>query len=272
MLLSSLVSACALLGAGSLSLALASPDPGIALDSGRTAELDKRSPEPFADLEERGGHGDHPRKGKHRGGKDRHKDVDIDIEIDIGIDRFGDDTRDGCPRRYHRYRGRCYPNKGHGGCWRGYRRDRRGICRRVRVDIDIDIDINVDGHGRKGGRWLGNIKPGRCPHDWQPNGAPRSGNDGWSFDSYGHGPPSWAPAGWAYFGRSYGWAPVRGWMPKGGWRPSDVFIRIWIRITWWVPPREWCHYWFGRWPGSWKVPSHWNWHPKSGGGGGEHRA
>lgn len=59
------------------------------------------------------------------------------------------------------------------------------------------------------------------------------GNDGWAFDEHGRGPPSWSPPGWAYFGRSHGWAPYRGWVPPRRWRPVEVFVRIWIRVTWW---------------------------------------
>ncbi|GAA5914150.1 hypothetical protein JCM8208_003919 [Rhodotorula glutinis] len=255
MKLSSFLPALALVGFGAL--ALAAPDSLAAASQDSPLELVKRtgnaSVRVEADVRVKAhddGHGGSGGRGgdkKHRGGKHGKEDVrvEVDIEFDVEIDRHGDDIRDGCPRRYHRNRhDRCVPNQGSGGCMRGYRRNRKGIC--IRIDIEVDVEVEVG------------PRHGKCPRHWRPNGH---GIDGWAFDEHGRGPPSSCPPGWAYFGRKHGWAPYRGWVPPRHWRPIEIFIRIWIRITWWVPPREWCSYWSSRWVDGWSVPAHWSWHP-----------
>ncbi|TNY19243.1 hypothetical protein DMC30DRAFT_418061 [Rhodotorula diobovata] len=239
-----LLPALALVGVGSL--ALASTDP-LALANDASPQLDKRmkadSVRVEADVRAQVKDAGHHDSKHHGDGQDVR--VDVEVQVEVEVDRHGDDIIDGCPRRYHRDRHhRCVPNDGEGGCMRGYHRNRKGIC--VRIDVEVDVDVEVG------------PRRGRCPRHWRPNGH---GNDGWAFDEHGRGPPSWSPPGWAYFGRSHGWAPYRGWVPPRRWRPVEVFVRIWIRVTWWVPPREWCNYWSSRWSRGWSVPAHWGWHP-----------
>ncbi|GAA5854034.1 hypothetical protein JCM9279_003772 [Rhodotorula babjevae] len=217
--------ALALVGLGALAIASPDPLPDIAIDS--SPELAKRSNNASvrveADVRVNAQGGEQHKAGrpgnkKHGGGKHDKQGVrvEVDIEVDVEIDRHGDDIRDGCPRRYHRNRhDRCVPNQGSGGCMRGYRRNSKGIC--VRIDIEVDVKVELGS------------RHGKCPRHWRPNGH---GKDGWSFDEHGRGPPSWCPPGWAYFGRKHGWAPYHGWVPPRHWRPIEVFIRIWIRITW----------------------------------------
>ncbi|GAA6025114.1 hypothetical protein JCM10207_000635 [Rhodosporidiobolus poonsookiae] len=169
-------------------------------------------------------------------------------------DEDWDGPGDGCPRRFHRNRfGRCVPNRGGGGCWRGYRRNRWGFCVPDRGDYDDDD-------------WRGGPRGGHCPRDFSPSGR---GDDGFSLDFDGNGPPDWVPDGWAYFGREIGWAPYSGWIPSPTWRPPVVFLKIVVRVTWWTPSSGWISYWTTRW--QWfdiEIPDRWNFSPRRRGGGG----
>ncbi|GAA6042833.1 hypothetical protein JCM8097_004451 [Rhodosporidiobolus ruineniae] len=79
---------------------------------------------------------------------------------------------------------------------------------------------------------------------------------GYGVDWNGHGPPSWCPDGWQWYGRDIGWAPYRGWQPPHNWQPSVIIIRIFIKISWWCksrsssspsPPSYACNYWCNHW-------------------------
>uniref|UniRef100_A0A0K3CFY1 BY PROTMAP: gi/342321509/gb/EGU13442.1/ Proteophosphoglycan ppg4 [Rhodotorula glutinis ATCC 204091] n=1 Tax=Rhodotorula toruloides TaxID=5286 RepID=A0A0K3CFY1_RHOTO len=82
-----------------------------------------------------------------------------------------------------------------------------------------------------------------------------SGKDGWSIDSQGNGRPSWAPAGWLWFGSSIGWAPPASWSCSSSWQIPTQWSSVW-RVTWWRPDTAWLIYHrehdFG-----WSVPSFW---------------
>ncbi|GAA5973328.1 hypothetical protein JCM11641_003074 [Rhodosporidiobolus odoratus] len=95
--------------------------------------------------------------------------------------------------------------------------------------------------------------------------SPDSSGQGYGVDYRGQGRPSWCPRDWQYYGRDIGWAPYRGWQPPRGWKPPVIFIRIWIKVTWWSPPGYWRNYWFNRWDRSWYrygIPVHWGWRPR----------
>ncbi|GAA5997041.1 hypothetical protein JCM11641_004322, partial [Rhodosporidiobolus odoratus] len=68
-----------------------------------------------------------------------------------------------------------------------------------------------------------------------------------------------------------GWAPYEGWAPQPHWQPPVVFIKIWVQVNWWSPPRNWCNYWQTHYHKNWynyEIPSHWGWHPRPYGGKG----
>ncbi|GAA5849923.1 hypothetical protein JCM9279_002464 [Rhodotorula babjevae] len=66
-----------------------------------------------------------------------------------------------------------------------------------------------------------------------------NGKDGFSVDIHGGGRPSWAPAGWLYFGSSIGWAPPVGWSCSSSFELPSAFIGIIHSVTWWQPPTAW---------------------------------
>ncbi|GAA5919954.1 hypothetical protein JCM6882_000224, partial [Rhodosporidiobolus microsporus] len=188
-----------------------------------------------------------------------------------GLDKRCDECEDGdgdddwCPRRFHRNRfGVCVRNRGWSGCRWGYRRNRWGFC--VRDVRDYDDDSDDYDRDWRGGGWR--PSKGWCPKDFTPDG---SGHDGFPFDPFGNGPPSWVPSGWLYYGEIIGWAPYAGWVPRTGWAPPVVFLKIVVKVVWWTPSRDWCDYYStpGRWRWwDYKIPSHWRWSPRRGGQGG----
>ncbi|GAA5898840.1 hypothetical protein JCM6882_004011 [Rhodosporidiobolus microsporus] len=167
---------------------------------------------------------------------------------------YGDYKKDWCPRRFYRSRhGKCVRNHGYGGCRWGYRRNKWGFCIRDHRDYDSDDDYDRDWRDDS---WK--PRTGWCPRDYK--------YDGYPFDYNGHGPPSWVPSGWLYYGESIGWAPYKGRVSPPSWKPPVVFLKIVIKISWWwSPSRDWCDY-YSR-PGKWswwdyKIPSHWRFEPK----------
>ncbi|GAA5871889.1 hypothetical protein JCM8547_003297 [Rhodosporidiobolus lusitaniae] len=125
------------------------------------------------------------------------------------------------------------------------------------VEVNVDVDVDVD------------IKRGRPSYDWSPDDS----GYGYGVDYRGYGPPSWCGKGWQWFGREIGWAPYKGWRPQPHWEPPAIFVRVWVKVSWWSPPKPWCDYWHNRYHDDWYrygVPSHWGgWKPRGYGRGGE---
>ncbi|GAA5898814.1 hypothetical protein JCM6882_004005 [Rhodosporidiobolus microsporus] len=171
---------------------------------------------------------------------------------------YSDYRKDWCPRRFYRSRyGKCVRNHGYGGCRWGYRRNKWGFCIRDHRDYDSDDDYD---HDWRDDSWK--PRTGWCPRGYKYDG---SGHDGYPFDHNGHGPPSWVPSGWLYYGESIGWAPYKGWVSPPSWKPPVMFLKVVIKISWWTPSRDWCDY-HSR-PGKWnwwdyKIPSHWRFEPR----------
>ncbi|GAA5882439.1 hypothetical protein JCM8547_003543 [Rhodosporidiobolus lusitaniae] len=121
-------------------------------------------------------------------------------------------------------------------------------------EVDVSVDVNV--------------KQGRPSYDYEPDDS----GYGYGVDYRGYGPPSWCGKGWQWFGRDIGWAPYKGWRPEPHWEPPTIFVRVWVKVSWWSPPKPWCDYWSSRYHHDWYrygVPSHWGgWKPRGYGHGG----
>ncbi|BGP18879.1 hypothetical protein JCM10213_008285 [Rhodosporidiobolus nylandii] len=116
------------------------------------------------------------------------------------------------------------------------------------TSVDVSVNVKVE------------VKSGTPAYDYEPDYS----GYGYGVDYRGQGPPSWCPHDWQWYGRSIGWAPYAGWRPDPRWSPPVVFIKIWVQVSWWTPPTDWCKYYRNRWPSSWyhyPIPSHWGWHP-----------
>ncbi|GAA6042836.1 hypothetical protein JCM8097_004452 [Rhodosporidiobolus ruineniae] len=130
---------------------------------------------------------------------------------------------------------------------------RGGHDDKKKVNVDVNVKVRV--------------KSGRPSGDYRDDGS----GFGYGVDWNGHGPPSWCPDGWQWYGRNIGWAPYRGWQPPHNWQPSVIIIRIFNKISWWSPPAYARNYWYSHWDRDYYrygIPRHWNWRPRNYPGGG----
>ncbi|GAA6043729.1 hypothetical protein JCM8097_000497 [Rhodosporidiobolus ruineniae] len=88
---------------------------------------------------------------------------------------------------------------------------------------------------------------------WTCNG---SGTDGLDVDWQGNSRPSWAPAGWKWWGVSIGWGPAKSWSCSTSWSIPDQWVSSAKKCSWWTPPSTWVSkhrdHDFG-----WSLPTHW---------------
>ncbi|KAK4702150.1 hypothetical protein P7C70_g4071, partial [Phenoliferia sp. Uapishka_3] len=89
----------------------------------------------------------------------------------------------------------------------------------------------------------------RCPSTFVCNG---SGNDGYTHDIYGNGPPTGCDANnWRYYGVAAGWLPIPGFVPSATWIAPSWFSGSCSKAKWWVAPSSWKH------PVGFPIPSFW---------------
>ncbi|GAA5849198.1 hypothetical protein JCM3766R1_004093 [Sporobolomyces carnicolor] len=92
-------------------------------------------------------------------------------------------------------------------------------------------------HGILGGLLGGGHSSIRYPsRNWKCNGR---GNDGYSYDCYGHSRPAHIPYGWAWFGLEVGWAPTASWSCAANYKFSAEFLARAHLVTWWSPSLAW---------------------------------
>ncbi|BGP37501.1 hypothetical protein JCM10449v2_001407 [Rhodotorula kratochvilovae] len=114
------------------------------------------------------------------------------------------------------------------------------------LDAHVGIDL-----GFTAPSWWGFVlAPSR---GWKCSG---SGKDGFTIDYSGNGRPSWAPAGWLWFGSSIGWAPPAGWSCGSTWEIPSQWRSTCSKATWWTPPSGWVTKHRSREFG-WSLPIHW---------------
>ncbi|BGO89091.1 hypothetical protein JCM10020v2_000711 [Rhodotorula toruloides] len=101
-----------------------------------------------------------------------------------------------------------------------------------------------------------------CRSNWTPSPAEvdspsaswtcdGTGRDGYDFDHFGNGRPSYLPVGWKRFGQLHGWQPCSSfqlpsstWSPPSSWNPNLA--------VWWQPRAAWTL------RGNFRCPRWWN--------------
>ncbi|BGO89097.1 hypothetical protein NBRC10512_003842 [Rhodotorula toruloides] len=95
---------------------------------------------------------------------------------------------------------------------------------------------------------IGWIDQRRPSASWTCDGT---GRDGYDFDHFGNGRPSYLPVGWKWFGQLHGWQPCSSfqlpsstWSPPSSWNPNLA--------VWWQPRAAWTL------RGNFRCPRWWN--------------
>ncbi|BGP05524.1 hypothetical protein JCM10049v2_001330 [Rhodotorula toruloides] len=95
---------------------------------------------------------------------------------------------------------------------------------------------------------IGWIDQRRPSASWTCDGT---GRDGYDFDHFGNGRPSYLPVGWKRFGQLHGWQPCSSfqlpsstWSPPSSWNPNLA--------VWWQPRAAWTL------RGNFRCPRWWN--------------